>query len=325
MSMNVYPMQLQGVTKSPIWGGVRLLRDFGKKSDAATVGESWELTVRRDEVSVVANGAYAGERLDCVIDRLGDALTGGAFGSDNFPLLIKLIDASDRLSVQVHPDDKYAKEVENDRGKTEMWYIVDAEPDAEIICGLADGVDADAFARAVAEGDISRALKHQPVHPGETYFIPAGLAHAIGRGILIAEIQQNCDLTYRVYDYDRRDAQGNLRELHVQKALDVTRPFGEDEIRAIRYSNAEQSEICEDLLAACAFFRVVRLCPQAETPCDVSGNGSMRHLLVLSDGLSLQCADASYLLHKGESWLIPAALNGVSLVGEGIALLSSVK
>ncbi len=324
MNPILYPMQLCGVTKSPIWGGTRLIKDYAKGSTGETVGESWELTVRRDEVSQVQNGAYAGEYLNTLIDRLGADITGGDFGSGNFPLLIKLIDAADRLSVQVHPDDKYAAETENDRGKTEMWYIVDAEPDAEIVCGLADGVDAEGFAAAVAEGKIDRALKHQPVKAGETYFIPAGLAHAIGRGILIAEIQQNCDLTYRVYDYERRDANGNLRELHVKKALDVTRPFTEEEINAIRYERAEEGEIGDDLLAACSFFRVERLCLQGNAR-EIARKGTMRHLLVLTDGLTLTCNGESYQTKKGESWLLPAALESVTLTGDGVALLSATK
>ena len=324
METKLYPMKLLGVTKSPIWGGARLCRDFGKTADATTVGESWELTVRRDEVCTVENGAWAGERLDSLIDRLGDALTGGGFGSANFPLLIKLIDAGDRLSVQVHPDDTYAARMENDRGKTEMWYIVEAEEGAEIICGLADGVDAQGFAKAVADGTLESALKHQPVHAGETYFIPAGLAHAIGRGILIAEIQQNCDLTYRVYDYDRRNANGNLRELHVAKALDVTRPFTNAEIDAVRYSQAKEEERDGELLAACDFFRVKKLDLCGETR-RVDRVGVMQHLLILSSGLTLQCGGVSYPTQKGESWLLPASLADVWLDGTGTVIVSAVK
>ncbi len=320
----LYPLILSGVTKSPIWGGVRLCRDYGKASSAATVGESWELTVRREEVSVIANGALAGKTLREVIDTYGDAVTGGDFTSANFPLLIKLIDAADRLSVQVHPDDSYAARVENDRGKTEMWYIVDAEPNAEIICGLAEGYDSAAFARAVQNGSLEAALCHQPVKAGEVYFIPAGLAHAIGKGILIAEIQQNCDLTYRVYDYERRDANGNLRELHIEKALDVTRPFTDDEIDAIRYSQAAPDEDRTDLLAACDFFRVSRIAPNGQAV-DVSGDGVMRHLLCLTDGLSLCHNGVTVPLSKGESILIPAAVNGVTVSGSGVGLLSSVR
>lgn len=324
MKHTLYPFQLSAITKSPIWGGDRLCREYGKSSSAATVGESWELTVRREEVSRVQNGLYAGEGLDTLIKRFGKDVTGGGFGAEDFPLLIKLIDAGDRLSVQVHPDDSYAARVENDRGKTEMWYIVDAEEDAEIICGLADGVDDEAFAKAVAEGRLETALKHQPVKAGEVYFIPAGLAHAIGRGILIAEIQQNCDLTYRVYDYDRRDANGNLRELHIQKAIEVTRPFSLEEIDAIRYSNAKKDERNDpELLAACDFFRVNRLELHGECR-SIGRRGVMQHLLCLTGGMSLSYSGERYSLQKGDSWLLPAALDGVCLEGTGSLLLSSV-
>ena len=194
----LYPLRLIGVTKSPVWGGTRLLREWNKNADAPTVGESWELTVREKEIATVTNGEHCGRNLAELIAEYGEALTGGNFGATDFPLLIKLLDANDNLSVQVHPDDSYAASVEHDRGKTEMWYVVDADEGAEIICGLADGINTADFANAVANGRTLEVLKHLEVRPGEVCFIPAGLPHAIGKGILIAEIQQNCDLTYRV-------------------------------------------------------------------------------------------------------------------------------
>lgn len=320
--MNLYPLQLSGVTKSPIWGGKRLLNDWGKTSDAPTVGESWELTVRKNEKSKIVNGALAGRTLNEAIDTFGADITGGGFDSSDFPILIKLIDAADRLSVQVHPDDGYAARMENDRGKTEMWYIVDADPDAEIICGLVDGMGREDFAAAVADKDVSRALKRQPVTPGETYFIPAGLAHAIGGGILIAEIQQNCDLTYRVYDYDRRQPDGSLRELHVAKALDVTRPFTEEEINAIRYSRTHGVAEAADVLADCDFFRVEKKCLNG-TSVELKPN-TMQHLLCLDGSAEMLCDGARYEIARGESWLIPAALSGVTLLGNATVLVTAV-
>lgn len=321
--MKLYPLRLCGITKSPIWGGTRLLRDWGKSSDATTVGESWELTVRASEVCTVTNGALDGKKLDEVISSYGADVTGGDFGATDFPLLIKLIDAEDRLSVQVHPDDTYAARVENDRGKTEMWYIVDADPDAEIICGLADGVSREDFAVAVANGSMESALKRQPVRAGETYFIPAGLTHAIGKGILIAEIQQNCDRTYRVYDYERRQPDGSLRELHVEKALDVIRPFTEDEINAIRYSRTGGVAESDAVLAHCDFFRVEKR-DLTLSPITLR-EGIMQHLLCLNGEATVECDGARYTLARGESWLIPAALKGVTLTGDATLLISSVK
>ncbi len=320
--MKLYPLCLCGVTKSPIWGGRRLLDDWGKTADAETVGESWELTVRKNEKCKVLNGDLAGKTLDEVIDAFGRDVTGGNFGSSDFPILIKLIDANDRLSVQVHPDDSYASRVENDRGKTEMWYIVDADEGAQIVCGLADGMTGEDFARAVREGRIESALKYQPVKKGECYFIPAGLAHAIGKGILIAEIQQNCDLTYRVYDYERRDAAGNLRQLHVEKALDVTRPFSEEAINAVRYARTGGVAETASVLAHCEFFRVEKLTLTGDA---VSlRDGKMQHLLCLDGEAVLTCDGVQYYVKRGESWLIPASLSGVTVSGDAELILSSV-
>ncbi|MBE6553571.1 MAG: mannose-6-phosphate isomerase [Ruminococcaceae bacterium] len=317
----LYPLKLAGVTKSPIWGGTRLLKDWNKTSGKETVGESWELTVRPQDMCFVANGAFSGKGFDALMETFGAELTGREMQVSEFPLLIKLIDAQDALSVQVHPDDTYAARVENDRGKTEMWYIVEADEGAELVCGLAEGVDSAAFAQAVGEKRIASALHHQPVHAGESYFIPAGLAHAIGRGILIAEIQQNCDLTYRVYDYDRRQADGSLRELHVEKALDVIRPFSKAEIDAIAFSRTGGTPSSERVLADCEYFHVEKT-SLTNTPTELAARGSMRHLLCLSGEGSLVCDGETYPIQKGDSWLLPAALDSVTATGDAMLLVS---
>ncbi|MBQ9784500.1 MAG: class I mannose-6-phosphate isomerase [Clostridia bacterium] len=318
---SLYPFKLKGVTKSPIWGGTRLLQNWNKTSDCDTVGESWELTVRAGDVCTVVNGAYAGKTLSELIASDRDAIMGtSSMPSGAFPLLVKLIDATDRLSVQVHPDDAYAARVENDRGKTEMWYIVEADEGAEIVCGLLDGVSAADYARAVQNGDFESLLKHQPVHAGQTYFIPSGLPHAIGKGILIAEIQQNCDLTYRVYDYNRRDKNGNTRELHVGKALDVIRPFSHEEIEQIRYARLDGRAPTDGLLADCDYFRVEKITldgSQVLAPC-----ARMRHLLCLDGDVTLTHDGAVEQVRKGDSILLPAALSDVTLDGAGSLLLS---
>lgn len=324
-ALSLYPFRLSCVTKSPIWGGTRLVREWGKQSGGDTVGESWELTVRKNEKSRILNGALAGQTLEEVIDRVGLTFIAPDWSEETFPLLIKLIDAADRLSVQVHPDDAYAARVEGDRGKTEMWYIVDAAPGAEIICGLRAGVGRAEFAEAVRAGKIGDVMHRQKVRKGEVYFIPAGLLHAIGSGILIAEIQQNCDLTYRVYDYDRRDKDGNLRPLHVEKALDVVRPFTAKEIDAIRFSRRSDSLANGEVLADCDYFRVERLTlnnSEAVLP-DFAG---MRHLLCVDGSATLLCGGERYTLAKGdnlESWLLPAGLPA-SLSGTATLIVSAV-
>ena len=318
-----YPLFLSGVTKSPIWGGTRLPREWNKCApNQETVGESWELTVRQKEMSTVQNGHLAGKTVGELMCNYPCDLMGKTATADGeFPLLIKFIDAADRLSVQVHPNDDYAARVENDRGKTEMWYIVDADEDAEIICGLSDGLDNAAFVSALEKGELMSALKVQKVKVGETYFIPAGLPHAIGKGILIAEIQQNCNLTYRVYDYDRRGADGSLRELHIEKACNVIRPFTEDEIDAIRYSRGVPSSRAV-VLADCDYFRVEKLTLQQNTH-TLTQNGYLRHLLAIEGDGVIEWDGISYPFGRGDSILLPSCLGNLSLSGNGTVLIST--
>lgn len=319
----LYPLFLSGVTKSPIWGGTRLPREWNKCApDGGTVGESWELTVRKKEMCTVQNGPLSHKTVNELLRDYTDEFIGNSsFTNGEFPLLIKFIDAADRLSVQVHPDDTYAARVENDRGKTEMWYIVDADEDAEIICGLADGIDNDAFCAALQKGELMSALKSQKVHVGETYFIPAGLPHAIGKGILIAEIQQNCDLTYRVYDYDRRGADGSLRELHIDKACDVIRPFEKNEINAIRYSRGFPTSR-DTVLADCDYFRVEKL-DLSKNAHTLFQNNYLRHLLIIEGEGAIECDGASYPFRRGNSILLPASLNNLKLIGNATVLIST--
>ena len=309
--MKAYPIRLLPVAKSPIWGGTRLKTDWGVETDAPTVGESWVLTLRKNEKNRVANGPWAGKTLDEVI---------GAFGASaaDFPLLVKFIDAGDRLSVQVHPDDAYAARVENDRGKTEMWHILAADEGSELICGLREGITREAFAEAARAGDPERALAHIPVRPGETYFIPAGLPHAIGKGILLAEIQQNCDLTYRIWDYDRRGADGKPRELHLEKALDVVRPFTPAQIDAIRYE-ADPAADRATVLAACSRFRVERRTIRGASelpPCPV-----FRHLLCLCGEGTVGAGENAYPVRRADSYLLPPG-EAIPLTGDLTVLLS---
>ena len=309
--MKPYPLKLIPVAKSPIWGGTRLKTDWGVQTDAPTVGEAWALTVRKNEQNTVANGPWAGKPLGEVV---------GAFGESagNFPLLVKFIDAADRLSVQVHPDDVCAAEVEHDRGKTEMWYVVEASAGAELVCGLRAGVTREAFAAAVRAGETERVLNRVPVRAGETYFIPAGLPHAIGKGILIAEIQQNCDLTYRVYDYGRLGADGKPRELHVEKALDVSRPFTEREIDAIRYE-ADPAADRATVLAACSRFRVERLSVAGKV--EIPAWPRFRHLLCLSGEGTLSACGTENPVARADSYLLPPDA-AIALAGNLTVLLS---
>ena len=319
--MKKYPIKVSYVAKSRIWGGENLCRIFGKENGGENIGETWELTVRDDEMSNIVNGEYAGMPLGEYIG--GDkSVLGTKCAGERFPLLIKFIDAQDKLSVQVHPDDDYAAANEKDPGKTEMWYILDAKEGAKIVYGLADGVSRDDFAKAVAEGNIDSAMGYTPVKKGETYFIPSGMLHAIGEGIIIAEIQQNSDLTYRVYDYDRRDSEGKTRELHVEKSLAVVKPFTEDEVNAIRFE-AKDSEDNEETLAHCRYFRVKKLAIKGERSLFASEE-SFASLLCISGEGKICHEGKNYSVKAGDSYFIPASMKEYTVDGELEVIISTL-
>ena len=290
--MKKYAMKLNPVYKEIIWGGSKLKTDFGKECDLDKLAESWELTVRHDGMNTIANGEYAGMTLE---EYLGKDAAG-------FPLLIKLIDACDKLSIQVHPDDEYARVNEGEYGKTEMWYIVDALPGAQLVYGLKD-YDKESFKQAVAEGTLEKHLNYVDVHKGDVFFIPSGCVHAIGAGILIAEIQQSSNVTYRVYDYNRRGADGKLRPLHVEKALDVIVDYTEDQINAIRYEDGYN----ESYLANCKYFKVEHLFGS----CTLNAERSFIHVLCLDGEGTIDGNTAQ----KGDSFFIPKGCENVIIEG----------
>ena len=313
--MNKYPLKLDYVAKTALWAGSRLKNEYGKKTDLETVSETWELSVREDEMSKIMNGEAQGMTLAAYFDTVGyDCVSPEFSKGDRFPLLVKLIDAADVLSVQVHPDDSYASTVENDSGKTEMWYIIDALEGAELVYGLKDGVDKTEFATAIAEKRIGDTLNYRKVKSGETYFIPAGMLHAIGAGILIAEIQQNSDLTYRAYDFDRVGKDGKLRPLHVDKALDVTRPYTEEEVDAIRYACGKQDGEGE-LLANSEYFRVRRVCINGIQTMNADDSSFVSILCIDGDGV-VRYGGCEYGITKGDSYFIPAGMGDFEIYGD---------
>ena len=309
--MKKYPLKLTYTAKPAIWGGNTLSKNWGKVSKDDNIAETWELSVREKEMATVIGGEADGLTLSEYFDAAGyDSVSAQYKKGVRFPLLVKLIDAADKLSVQVHPDDDYAGKVEGDSGKTEMWYIVDAAEGAEIIYGLADGTDSDGFRRAFEEGHLDSAMKKIKVQAGQTYFIPAGMVHAIGAGILIAEIQQNSDLTYRVYDYDRIGADGKKRELHTAKALDVVRPYTEEQVNAIRYSCGYDPS----LLANNDFFKVKRLCVSGSETLHADER-SFVSLLCLDGNGAIEFDGEKYPIFKGESYFCPAGMGEFKLTG----------
>lgn len=309
--MKLYPLKLTPVLKSAIWGGHRIFDTFSIGSADEKSAEAWMLTLRPDGVNRIENGEAAGMTLEDYASKVGMAALCEA---KDFPLLIKIIDANDRLSVQVHPDDAYAAAHGLDAGKTEMWYVLDAEPGATLVCGLKDGVSAEDMRRAVVNGTCEALLNAVPVQKGDCFYIPAGLVHAIGRGILIAEIQQNSNTTYRLYDYDRVGADGKKRELHIEKGVEVIKTsFDEDEALTNRVVT-DEAALTEKILCRSRFFEAKSVMLSGGRSFALSEH--MTHVLCVSGAGVLHCNGEAYPLRRGESYLIPAGLT-CSLSTEG--------
>ncbi|MFW6029589.1 MAG: type I phosphomannose isomerase catalytic subunit, partial [Halanaerobiales bacterium] len=255
--MKFYPLKFIPIYKEKIWGGKNIQTFFHRTLTKNNIGESWEVAAHKNGESKISNGRYQGSGLKSLFKKYPKELLGQNFedtDSDRFPLLVKILDANDKLSVQVHPDNQYAKKIENELGKTEMWYILDAKENAKLVYGVKDDTDKNSFAKAINEGNLENYLNEIVVSKGDVIFIPAGTVHAIEEGILLAEIQQNSDTTYRVYDWNRTDKDGQSRQLHVDKALDVIN-FDQDISNAKAKILRKQLEgYTRSFLAACPYF-----------------------------------------------------------------------
>lgn len=313
-------MKLTAPCKDYLWGGTRLRDEYGKRSDKEKIAESWELSCHKDGQSVIANGEYTGKALNEYIERYGKGVLGkNAEKFEYFPILIKLIDAKDNLSVQVHPENEYALRVEGEYGKTEMWYIVDCDEGAELLYGFKKEITREEFARRIRENTLLEVTNNVPVHKGDVFFIEAGTLHAIGKGILIAEIQQNSNTTYRIYDYGRVGADGKPRELHIEKACEVTKLIPPTRPTKPMGEPVQKDGYTETLLASCEYFTVRRL--------DVSEKAALA--ADESSFLSLLALDGSFTvggvsLKKGESCFIPAGFGEFILEGSGEVIVSGV-
>ena len=222
--MEFYPFKFEPILKKILWGGSEICRFKNLEVKESGIGESWEVSQVPGSVSVVANGPLKGKTLTELMEIAPEALLGKKifkrFGME-FPLLVKFIDAHADLSIQVHPNDELARKRHNSFGKTEMWYVIDSKPGSKLISGFSKQIDAQEYTRRIADNTIEEVLQSHEAKPGEVFFLPAGRIHAIGAGLFIAEIQQSSDITYRLYDYNRKDAQGNSRELHTELAKDA--------------------------------------------------------------------------------------------------------
>ena len=319
------PLKLKAPLKDYIWGGTKLITDFNKKTDLNKVAESWELSCHKDGQSVIENGEFAGMTLSDYITKKGKKILGTDCEKfEEFPVLIKLIDAKDNLSVQVHPDNEYAMRVEGEYGKTEMWYIVDCDEGASLLYGFKEKISKDKFAECIENNTLLDVANSVSVKKGDVFFIEAGTLHAIGKGILIAEIQQNSNTTYRVYDYGRVGVDGKPRELHVEKAKDVTKL--EPPTRPVKPEGApiKKDGYTQTLLSSCEYFTVNVLDIDTEAVLSADDK-SFNSLLCLEGAAEVISADGEKVsMEKGDSVFIEADFGKYTVKGHSTVVLTTV-
>ncbi|MBQ7597903.1 MAG: class I mannose-6-phosphate isomerase [Clostridia bacterium] len=317
------PLKLRPATKAYVWGGTRLQKEFDIPMMKDRLAEAWVLSCHPDGENIIENGKYQGRTLSDLLENEGKTWRGThALAFDFFPVLIKLIDASDNLSVQVHPSDAYALSHEGQLGKTEAWYILDCAEDAEIVYGFEKELSKEEFRKAIETNTLLEKVHRVKVKQGELYFIPSGTLHAICKGILLAEVQQNSNVTYRVYDYGRI-VDGKPRELHVEKALDVTnlcpmenggKPLGKPQ---------QKDGYTETLLTTCDYFTAYSLDIEEKAVLDVDET-SFVSLVALDGNAVLTHGDNVLTLYKGESIFLPAGLGKAEILGKAHVLLTKV-
>lgn len=307
------PLRLAPAFKDYLWGGQRLRREYGKQTDMNPLAESWELSCHEAGLSVIENGPHAGKTLRDYLREHPTHMSKDASADTEFPLLIKLIDAEQMLSVQVHPDDEYARRVENSSGKTEMWYVVSAKPGAGIYYGFKEALTRNEMAEAIRSKTLTGMLNWVEAQKGDVFFIPSGTIHAIGAGLLIAEVQQNSNITYRMWDYGRIGADGKPRELHIKKGLDVTvrehrgptLPYEPD--RDVPGGTIRHLVKCERFCVD-----AIHLCGLIE---DYAAEAGFVSLLCLEGEGALLYGEQAMPLRKGQSIFIPAGMGAFKLAG----------
>jgi len=303
--MNLYPLKFKPIYKERLWGGVKLKSVLEKEINGNAIGESWELSAVEGSVSQVVNGELAGTLLSKLMTTYKEQLLGRhvyeKFGND-FPVLIKFIDANKDLSIQLHPNDKLAKERHNCFGKTEMWYIMQADENAELIVGFNKEVSKDEYEQHMKKDTLEEILNYEKVKEGDTFFINTGKIHAIGAGILLAEIQQTSDITYRVYDWNRKDKDGNTRELHTELALEAIDYEKKDDF-IVAYS---QDKNTVNKMVDCPYFTTNYLNIDTNTSFDISKRDSFSIYLCVSGAAEIVNEYGAETIKKGETLLIPA-------------------
>ena len=309
-------MKLKPQGKDYLWGGTRLREEYGKDIPLTPLAETWECSVHPDGPSVVANGAHEGRTLGDVLKEHPEYMGGKIPQGGEFPILVKFIDAKQDLSVQVHPDDDYARKYEHQNGKTEMWYVLDATEDASLIYGFEHPVNEGILRKAVETETLGKHLHKVKVHKGDLFYVPAGTVHGIGAGTLVAEIQESSNVTYRVYDYDRVDKNGNKRELHFDEAIRVMDmsavPDVRQKARLVRYYPGCAREV----LCRCKYFETERI--QVSSECEFTVLNTSFQVLLCIDGVGSVAGPEGETVSfvKGDCLFIPADMGLCRLKGK---------
>jgi mannose-6-phosphate isomerase len=324
MEKTLYPIRFKPIYKELIWGGEKLREEYGKKDAPKMTGESWEISMVEDNISVVSNGFLKDNTLEEITEiYMGDMVGDGIyvkFGSF-FPILIKFIHSNDNLSIQVHPDDTYAEEHHGENGKTEMWYIMEAEKDAKLIAGFNKNTNREDFLKSLKEGTVLDLMNFEPVDKGDVLFMPTGRIHALGPGIVLAEIQQTSDMTYRIYDWGRTDKDGNPRELHIDHGVEVL-DFTLHENYKTPYTSLLNSSV---RVADCPYFTTQYI--EFDQPVDKDYN-------FIDSFVIYMCMEGRVDIHypggvaetiqKGDTIMIPAALKELSLIPQEKSILLEI-
>ena len=315
--MLFYPLLFEPISKERIWGGTKLKEVLNKSFDGHQIGESWELSTVENDISVVANGAFEGLNLNQLIEKYPTEVLGiksiQYFGN-NFPLLFKFIDAKEDLSIQVHPDDVLAKERHNSFGKTEMWYVMQADDNARLVVGFKDKTNKKEYQEHLENKTLVVVLNETPVKAGDAFFLETGTVHAIGAGVLIAEIQQTSDITYRLYDWDRIDANGVGRELHTDLALDAIN--FEPTNTKLNYDVVKNKSVN---LVECPFFKT-NILQISEKYNWKKTKESFTVLMCTEGSFTINMLHFKAEFKKGDTILIPAIIDGFEIIGEATLL-----
>ncbi|WP_424494231.1 type I phosphomannose isomerase catalytic subunit [Salinimicrobium sp. GXAS 041] len=315
-----YPLKFTPILKEKIWGGNKLKEVLHKETDQNNVGESWEISGVNEAVSTVENGVLKGKSLNHLLVEYKEDLLGNKiyqqFGAE-FPLLIKFIDAKTELSVQLHPNDELAKQRHNSFGKTEMWYIMQADKGAEINVGFKESLSKQDYIKQLEEGKITEVLNFEKVEKGDAFFINTGKVHAIGAGVLLAEIQQTSDITYRIYDWDRIDAEGNSRELHTALAIDAIDFEKKDDFK-LDYTSVKNES---SNIASCEYFTTNFLPVEGRIEKDYTELDSFVIYMCVSGQAEIAVNGNSEVIAQGQTVLVPAKIKEVSISSKNAELL----